>query len=216
MIQYLLLDLDNTLYPRSSGLGRFMGARMGEFIVRHLDVSLERADELRRSGLTRYGTTLRWLMQEHDLEETEGFMEFVHPTDLGEFLTDGDRKIAQDTLHEIDLPASILTNSPMEHAERVLDWLGIRSRFEHVFDIRSNSLTGKPAPSVYSRALEVAGVEPTTTLFADDVLQYLLPFRDLGGHAVHVATESEQEPGISTIGSIAELAGIIQHLRSRQ
>ena len=215
MIQYLLLDLDNTVYPKSSGLGRFMGDRMGEFMVRHLDVAHDRAAELRQSGLARHGTTLKWLMQEHDLEEAEEFIEFVHPTNLGEFLTDGDRKIAQETLDGIDLPASILTNAPMEHAERVLGWLGIRDRFEHVFDIRLNGLAGKPEPSVYRRALEIADVEPDTTLFADDVLQYLLPFRDLGGYAVHVATESAQEPGISTVGSIAELAGIIQHLRSR-
>ena len=216
MIQYLLLDLDNTVYPKSSGLGRFMGDRMGEFMVRHLDVAHDRAAELRRSGLVRHGTTLKWLMQEHDLAEIEEFIEFVHPTNLGEFLTDGDRRAVQDALDEIDLPASILTNAPMEHAERVLQWLGIRDRFEHVFDIRVNNLAGKPAPSAYSRALENAGAEPDTTLFADDVLQYLLPFRDLGGHAVHIAAESAQEPGVSTIGSIAELAGIIQHLRSSQ
>lgn len=216
MIQYLLLDLDNTLYPKSSGLGRFMGDRMGEFVVRHLDVSHDRAAELRRSGLARYGTTLKWLMQEHDLSEIEAFIDFVHPTNLGEFLTDEDRRTAQDTLDEIDLPASVLTNSPMEHAERVLRWLGIRGRFEHVFDIRLNGLAGKPAPGAYRRALEIAGAEPGTTLFADDVLQYLLPFRDLGGHAVHIAAEPAEEPGISTISSIAELPSIIHSLRSRQ
>ncbi len=147
MIQYVLLDLDNSLYPKSSGLGRFMSDRMGEFIVRHLGVSNDRADELRRSGLAQYGITLKWLMQEHDLTEIEEFIEFVHPTNLGEFLTDEDRRTARNTLDEIDLPASILTNAPMEHAERVLEWLGIRGRFEHVLDIRLNKLGGKPAPS---------------------------------------------------------------------
>ncbi len=101
MIQYVLLDLDNTLYPKTSGLGRFMGDRMGEFVVRHLDVSHDRAALLRKSGLARYGTTLKWLMQEHDLNDSEAFIEFVHPVDLGEFLTGEDRKIAQETLDEI-------------------------------------------------------------------------------------------------------------------
>jgi putative hydrolase of the HAD superfamily len=214
VIEYLLLDLDNTLYPKSSGLGRFMGDRMGEFVVRHLEVSRERATELRRSGLARHGTTLRWLVNEHDLAAVEEFIAFVHPDDLSQFLTAGDRAVAQKILDEIKLPASILTNSPLEHAEHVLGWLGIRERFEHIFDIRFYNFTGKPAPSVYTKALEIAGVEPGATLFADDVLQYLLPFRDLGGMAVHVAEESAQEPGISTIRSIAELAGIINFPRS--
>ena len=214
MIEYLLLDLDNTLYPKSSGLGRFMGDRMGEFVVRHLEVSRDRATELRKSGLARYGTTLRWLMDEHNLADVEAFIEFVHPSDLGKFLTAEDRTIARDILDEIKLPASILTNAPMEHAEHVLQFLGIRDRFEHIFDIRFHDFTGKPDPSVYTRALDIAGVKPGATLFADDVLQYLLPFRDLGGHAVHVANESAQEPGISTIGSIAELARVIYSPRS--
>ena len=216
MIDYLLLDLDNTLYPRRSGLGRFMGDRMGQFVVGHLKVSEERAAELRRSGLARHGTTLRWLMKEHDLTEIETFIEYVHPADLGDFLTADDRLIVQEALRTTELPASVLTNAPIEHASRVLRWLGIEGRFDHVFDIRFNRLTGKPAPEVYGRALEIAGAAPGRTLFADDVLQYLLPFRDLGGHAVHIAAESAGEPGISTIGSISGLASIIEHLRSGQ
>jgi putative hydrolase of the HAD superfamily len=214
VIEYLLLDLDNTLYPKSSGLGRFMGDRMGEFVGRHLEVSRDRASELRKSGLARHGTTLRWLVNEHDLAEVEEFIAFVHPDDVSQFLTVQDRAVAQKILDQIKLPASILTNAPLEHAEHVLQWLGIRERFEHIFDIRFHNFTGKPAPSVYTRALEVTGAEPDATLFADDVLQYLLPFRDLGGIAVHIADESAQEPGISTIRSIAELAGIINSPRS--
>jgi len=214
VIDYLLLDLDNTLYPRSSGLGRFMGERMGEFVVRHLDVPLDAANTLRRAGLARYGTTLKWLMTEHSLTDIEGFIEFVHPRDLGGFLTPADRETAQQTLDALALPASILTNAPSEHAEMVLDWLGIRDRFEHVFDIRFNGFTGKPEPAVYRRALKIAGRQPGTTLFADDVLQYLLPFRDLGGYAVHISDESAQEPGILTAGSVGELANVISELRS--
>lgn len=215
MIAYLLLDLDNTLYPATSGMGKFMGSRMGEFVVRHLGVSGQRAAEMRAEGLARHGTTLKWLAREHDLTDIEAFIEYVHPTDLAGFLTPEDRDAAQQSLAEIDLPASILTNAPKEHAERVLAWLGVRDRFEQVFDLRFNRLSGKPAPSAYERALGAARASPAETLFVDDVLQYLLPFRALGGHAVHVTGEPTGEPGIPAIGSITELAGTIDRMRSR-
>jgi len=214
LITHLLLDLDNTLYPKSRGLGLFMGNRMSEFIVGMLNVSPERAGVLRREGLAQHGTTLKWLMDECSLTEVEAFIDFVHPTNLDEFLTEEDRRAAREFLEEITLPASILTNSPREHAEYVLDWLGIRDRFDHVFDIRFNNFAGKPARDVYIRALGIMGAEAESTLFADDVLQYVLPFRDLGGQAVHISNESADEPGVLTATSIAELVEIIDSLRS--
>lgn len=215
MIEYLLLDLDNTLYPRSSGLGRSMGERMGEFVARYLSLSDEEADTRRRHGLRRYGTTLKWLIHEHRLIDVEGFIEFVHPTDLDSFLTEDDRLAAQSALAMLDMPAAILTNAPMEHAMRVLEWLGLERRFEHIVDIRANGWVGKPARSAYESALARTGARPEATLFADDVLQYVLPFRDMGGRAVHVADEPAGEPGVTTIGGIAELASIIRPARSR-
>ena len=209
MIEYLLLDLDNTLYPKSSGLEDFIRDRMAEFVVRHLELPPDRAAELRSSGLARHGTTLRWLVEEHDLSEVEEFISFVHPHNVDWFLTPEDREVTRVALGEIQLPASVLTNAPIEHAERVLGWLGIRDRFENVFDIRFNKFAGKPHQSAYTQALRGIGAGPETTLFVDDMLQYLIPFRDLGGHAVHVTSESIQEPGISSIRSIAELASII-------
>ena len=118
MISYLLFDLDNTLYPRSSGLGREMDRRMTRYVAEWLGVPMAEAEIQRRTNLKRFGTTLRWLVTEHDLTDVDHFLDAVHPTDLDQFLTEKDREQAQETLHEIDVPAAILTNSPMEHARR--------------------------------------------------------------------------------------------------
>lgn len=214
MIQHLLLDLDNTLYPRSSGLGLYMGRRMADYIVEHLNVSRERAQELRREGLARHGTTLRWLMVEHGMTEVERFLDYVHPENLGEFLTEEHRATAQHALRSIDLPASILTNSPREHAARVLGWLGLEHRFDHVFDIRLNQMKGKPHRSAYYQALRTMGAKASETLYADDVLEYVLPFRDLGGYAYLVGEAAEPQSGVGSMPSIAELAETVSELRS--
>jgi putative hydrolase of the HAD superfamily len=213
VIEYLLLDLDNTLYDRRCGLGKAMGARMGKFVESYLGVGEEEADSLRRQGLREHGTTLRWLVSDHGLPDVEEFISFVHPTDLDNYLTQADRDTARETLAVIDLPASILTNAPREHADRVLHWLGLDGRFENVFDIRQNNFVGKPARPAYEAALGTIGVTPGQTLFVDDVLQYLLPFRDMGGHVVHVSNEPSQEPGIATISGIGELVSIVDRAR---
>jgi putative hydrolase of the HAD superfamily len=186
---------------------------MGEFVMGHLDVTLERASALRKAGLARYGTTMRWLTVEHGLTEIERFIEFVHPANLDDFLTDENRTTAQRALDGVNLPASILTNAPREHADRVLNWLGLDSRFEHVFDIRFNRMKGKPHRAAYEVALEKTGAKPDETLFADDVLEYLLPFRDIGGHVVQVGTEPTNEPGVGSMRSIADLADVVSRGR---
>ena len=216
MIEYMLLDLDNTLYPKRSGLGKSMGARMSEFVERYLRIGPEEATNLRKYGLRRYGTTMSWLVREHGLTDVEEFIEYVHPTDLDSYLTQEDRFAAQEALRSIGRRASILTNAPREHAERVVRWLGIENCIEHIFDIRSNGFVGKPAPTAYESALQAVGAQPHSTLFVDDVLQYVLPFRDMGGYAVHVTDEPKHEPGVETIGSLPELVPLLERERNRR
>ncbi len=215
MIDYLLLDLDNTLYSKESGLGKSMGARMGEFVARYLKISNEEASDMRRRGLHAYGTTMSWLVHEHGLDNVEEFIDYVHPRDLDSYLSNDDRVAAQTVLKTLDLPSSVLTNAPREHADRILEWLGIAGEIDQIFDIRSNNFMGKPARSAYQTALAAVGARPDTTLFVDDVLQYVLPFRDMGGHAVHVSDEAKHEPGITTIRSLVELVPLVEQERTR-
>lgn len=209
MITYLLFDIDNTLYPQSSGLGPEINRLMTTFVANHLNVSARTADRLRRDAVQAYGSTLNWLRSEGNLADVESFLEAVHPPDLTPWISDDHAAETRAVLDAIDLPAAILTNGPREHAERVLDRLGVTDRFDALFDLRSNDFVGKPARRVYTRALETLSIRPDTTLFVDDMLQYLLPFRDLGGNVVHLAMETSSEAAVPTITSLRELLPII-------
>jgi len=213
-VEYLLFDVDNTLYPASCGLGPEMNRRMTRFVADYLGVDAARADELRRDARERYGTTLAWLREAHGLRDVDAYMEAVHPADLSPWITAEHATEAREALDAIDLPASVLTNGPREHAERVLDRLGVSDRFERLFDLRSNGLEGKPAPAAYLRALGALSIRPESTLFVDDMLQYLLPFRDLGGMVVHMSAPGPAAPEIPVIGSLRELVPIIYPNRS--
>lgn len=215
MIEYLLLDVDDTLYPRSSGLGREMSRLMTRFVANFLGVDHATADELRREARERHGTTLAWLLEEVGLEHADPYLEAVHPVDLSPWITDEHAAEAQAALSAIDLPASVLTNGPREHAERVLDRLGLSDRFDRVFDLRSNGFVGKPAPSVYQRVLDELDIRANTTLFVDDVVQYLLPFRDLGGNVVQVTASGPSDTEIPAIEALRDLVPIVYPNRSR-
>lgn len=218
MIDYLLFDLDNTLYPRNSGLGDEINRRMSIFVSEFLEVSVDEAVALRSANLHAHGTTLKWLVSQHNLTDIEPFLLAVHPQDLGRWITPDMIHDTQATLDAVDLPASILTNAPREHAERVLHHLGVADRFEQMVDIRENGFSGKPAPQAYQRAVAKAGARIEHTLFIDDVLQYLLPFRDLGGEVVHITTDTSagSEIGESSIPSIERLSDLPAILKTAE
>ena len=56
----------------------------------------------------------------------------------------------------------ILTNGSTDHADKVLERLGIGAHFEAVFDIIAAELEPKPAPQTYQKFLGLHGVDPAT------------------------------------------------------
>ncbi len=181
-IKYILFDLDNTLYPADSGLFKEIDRRMTIFVSRHLNLPPEKAESLRRRLSSKYGTTLSGLTVEYNLKNTEEYLKEVHPEDVDRYIKRDEKLI--DFLGRLKIEKSILTNSPREHAERVLKVLGIRDFFQYIFDIRLNNLMGKPNKAVYLKVLDKIKKPPEETLFIDDLPSYLIPFKELGGNII--------------------------------
>ena len=205
-VSYLLFDLDNTLYRASSGLSDEMDMRMTRFVARHMGMSLEEAGRLRHQGYVKYGTTLRWLIEEAGLDNPMDFLQEVHPAEVGDYIAHepGLRRL----LDSIPLRKAVLTNSPLFHAERVLEHCGIRPCFERVFDLVFNQYKGKPDPSSYLRVLDNLGLEAGEVLFIDDVPRYLEGFRALGGQCLLVDEGGwHLDAGFPAIGHMEDLPG---------
>ena len=212
-VEYILFDLDNTLYSSSTGLLREIDRRMTVFVSKYLGTSEENAKLLRIGFRDRYGTTLRGLMIEHNFTDYESFFTEVHPKNLTKYLEKD--LYLKETLEKINIPKSVLTNSPMEHAKRVLDFLEVRDFFENIFDIRFNKLEGKPNLSAYTRVLKKINKQPEKVLFIDDLSIYLEPFRELGGKVILIDRKAQgngKTNGIPRIKSIQELPQIIENL----
>jgi putative hydrolase of the HAD superfamily len=202
---YLLCDLDETLYPSSCGLMQAVSARMSAFVADFLGVGPEQAAQIRSRLRMIHGTTLTGLMREYGLQVAERYLAYTHDVPVADFL-DEDPSLSA-ALGSICLPKAVLTNSPLEHAERVLDRLGIRDRFERVFDLRFNGFTGKPDPAVYTRALGQLGRRASEVLLVDNHLDYLAPFRAMGGQVLLIEEggDGAARDGVPTLGDIKEL-----------
>lgn len=182
MILYLLFDLDNTLYPSTSKIDHGITTRMIQFIADYLHLTYEQAEILRKKELPKFGTTLEWLRSSENLTDTDAYFNCVHPeSELKELPV---LPQLRSLLLSFNRPMSLLTNSPLRHARRVLDFYGIQDLFLHVFDIEKNNLRGKPYPDSYTTALEVSGFTMDKTLFVDDHLKYIKGYSQIGGKAV--------------------------------
>jgi putative hydrolase of the HAD superfamily len=212
MINFILFDLDNTLYPKSSGLDKEIDRLMTEFTGAWLRISRAEALELRKTEAIPYGTTLKWLNQKHGFRDQDKFLEAVHPKNVEAWISPDPE--LRSMLDAIDLPKAVLTNSPMEHAVRVLERLGIKNHFTKIFDIRYNRFTGKPNPEAYQRALRDTGQDDIRrVLFVEDLPRYLIPFRDMGGQAVLVDEQNlHGDTGLPSIRKITELKYYIGNL----
>jgi putative hydrolase of the HAD superfamily len=211
-IRYLLVDLDETLYPSSSGMVAEISHRMTRFVAAYLKVDERRAAGIRRELSRRHGTTLNGLIEEYGLADPETYLEFTHPVEVGRYLRrDPDLVRA---LSSIMLPMSILTNSPREHAIRVLEYLDILPLFERIFDIRFNELRGKPDPEVYLKVLEELGRQAAEVLFLDNRPDYLLSFGKIGGRILMVSDHDSEAEGIEAVPRISSIKELPAFLAS--
>jgi len=199
----LYFDLDDTLYPANSGLWDAIRQRMNEYMQRLIDLPITEIVRLRQGYLEEYGTTLRGLQAHYDVDVDE-YLDFVHDLPLDKYiqLDPGLRKLL------LSLPQRrwIFTNSDANHANRVLNILGINDCFEGIIDIRAIEFACKPDKIAYQRAMAVAADDdPTQCVIFDDALRNLSPARELGFFTVLVGKNGLELSVDQTISSLHEL-----------
>ena len=187
IIRHLLFDLDNTLYASTAAMDTGITFRMLSCVAEYFHITYDQAVQLRAQKLPGYSTTLEWLRHE-GLSDTERYFAEVHPDNEADELPPDPTLRA--LLASVDLPKSILTNAPREHADRVLSKLNIADLFDSICDIRDCDLNGKPYPSAYRKALSMCGGSVEDTLFFDDQYKYTDGYTALGGTAVIVGDKN--------------------------
>ena len=182
-----IFDLDNCLYPASSGLFSLIDERMGAYIQRLLDCDANEARRVQKAHFHEHGTTLAGLMKTLDVDPHH-FLDDVHAIPL-------DRVQADDALAAAlsRLPGRryVFTNGDAPYARRVLEAIGVGSHFDDLHDIHASELRPKPDPHGYELLCERFGIDPTHALLVDDMAQNLKPAKQLGMTTVWVDNGSE-------------------------
>jgi putative hydrolase of the HAD superfamily len=199
----LYFDLDDTLYPASSGLWEAIRERMNSYMQKFIDLPVPEIVRLRQGYLEKYGTTLRGLQAHYEVD-TDEYLAYVHDLPLEQFIQP-DPNLRQ-LLLSLPQRRWIFTNSDDNHAERVLKILGIEDCFDGIIDIRAVDFACKPAKIAYQRALAIAGDDhPSQCIIFDDALRNLAPAHEMGFFTVLVG-KNGPDPSIDrSINSISEL-----------
>ncbi len=177
-----LFDLDNTLYPARCYLFDQVDRRINEYVSNLLELALDEARVVQKSYFRQYGTTLRGLMVDHNVDPHH-YMDYVHDIDLAPIDAAPD---LDGVLGRLPGRKLIFTNGSVRHARNVTGRLGIGHHFEAVFDIAAADFIPKPAIEPYDELVSVHGIEPATTAFFDDIDSNLEPAAALGMTTVWV------------------------------
>ncbi len=214
-IRAILFDLDNTIYPATSGVMQCIDRRISEYVQQELGLSEAEACELRRSLFRTYGTTLRGLQQHYGHVETEHYLRFVHDVAI-ESLLQCDTALDA-ALARIPARKAIFTNSPFEHAERVIRALGLAHHFERIFDLRCFQFVAKPHPSCYQYVLNELDIDGSEALLLEDTPHNLAPAKALGITTVLVGAAMEICPDADYhAADILKALSIVQPLTQEQ
>lgn len=182
-----VFDLDNTIYPATSGLFARVAQRMTLWIMAHFSIPEDEANALKTRLFRTYGTTMCGLMKEFNLP-SEGFLAYVHEIDLSDIVPD---PMLSSALAALPGRKHIYTNGTSRHATRILEAFGIRQHFEVIFDIVAANHLPKPAPSAYDQFVKLAGIVPAKAVMIEDMACNLAPAAALGMQTVWLASDDD-------------------------
>lgn len=171
-----IFDLDDTLYPRGSGLMSQIDKRMTDYVSQHLNINHDTARTIQKEFLHQHGTTLSGMIMEYKTDPAH-FLEYVHDIDYASLAANTD--FAAD-LARLPGRKFVYTNSSARHAENVIARLGLENIFEGVFDIHASGYVPKPRQDSYRSLLRRFSITPAEALMADDLVRNLIPAAEMG------------------------------------
>ena len=203
-IRAFFIDLDDTVYPASSGVWPLAAERMVTYMNEVLGIPMAEAPALRERLFHKYGTTLRGLQLEYGID-SEDYLAYVHDLDLHNLL-EPDPEL-KEALARFNQPKWIFTNATREHAQNVLSAIQVAECFNGIIDIRDVQPYCKPDPSAYRIALQLAGsLAPEEVLMVDDRKENLDVAANLGFKTVLISPLPQN--GYRTLPRLADLPRI--------
>jgi putative hydrolase of the HAD superfamily len=174
----IFFDLDDTLYPSSTGLWPAIKDRMNMYMCQRLGIPEENVPQMREQYFKMYGTTLRGLQERHKVD-MQDFLAFVHDLPLKNYLTPNPN--LWEVIASLQTRNLIFTNADVNHARRVLAELKLDDLFETIIDVNAVDPYCKPMPESFAIAMDLADEpDPRKCVMIDDLPRTTRAALDVG------------------------------------
>ena len=174
----IFFDLDDTLYPSSTGLWPILKQRMSDYMRNSMGISAGEIAGLREKYFRQYGTTLRGLQANHVID-TVDYLAYVHDVQLQDYLTPD--PLQRQVIASLGTRNLVFTNADSAHTRRVLAALRLEDLFEAIVDVNAMEPYCKPMPEAFALAMRIAGEsDPSRCVMIDDLPHTTRLARQLG------------------------------------
>lgn len=177
MMKTILLDVDDTLYPKGTGPFARVNARIDGYVMSVCGVDLPAARAMRRTYIRQYGSTMQGLMRDYGIDPGH-YLKEVHDVPVEELLA-RDEELYH-ALKGLGKELVVFSNGSCEYACRILRALGVESLISDLFTIEYMDFIPKPLAWPYHKAMELYGRENHEVLAVDDSLANINTAMDLG------------------------------------
>lgn len=199
-------DIDNTLYPKSSGVGEWMAQRIRMFFMEHLNLPDEESRILGAKYYKDYGLAIRGLIRHFSIN-TAVYDEFVDGGLPLEDLLKPSNELSS-LLERLNTRGACwaFTNAGYKHGLRVLKLLQIDHLFGGIIycDYSEPDFPAKPDRLAFIRAMQCAGVDdPGRCIFFDDAIGNIRTARELGWTAIYVDENAKEPTELMSIQTVS-------------
>jgi putative hydrolase of the HAD superfamily len=203
----IFFDLDDTLYPASTGLWQAIKERMNLYMAEYMGFDLAEIPGLREKYYLQYGTTLRGLQANHEID-VEDYLAFVHDLPLGDYIQP--RPELCELIASLGTRNLIFTNADAAHARRVLRTLELDDCFENIVDVNAVEPYCKPMPESFQIAMQMAGEgHPGRCVMIDDLPRTTQAAREAGLFSILYGQEKPHPDADAVLTDWRELLSIL-------
>jgi len=187
----IFFDLDDTLYPASTGLWKAIKERMNLYMIERMGMDEKDVPALREKYYKMYGTTLRGLQEKHNVDVDE-YLAYVHDLPLKDYLTPN--PLQREIIASLPTRNLIFTNADINHARRVLSVLELDDLFEALIGVNEVAPYCKPMPESFAIAQELADEpDPRKCVMIDDLPRTTRAALDVNMASILYGTEEPTE-----------------------
>jgi putative hydrolase of the HAD superfamily len=211
-ITTVFFDLDDTLYPASSGLWQAIRERISLYMHEVIGIPWEEVPDLRRRYFEEYGTALRGLEANYPIQRNE-YLTFVHDLPLQDYIQPDTNLIT--ALEKLQARKLIFTNADSAHARRVMTVLDVGHLFDGIVDINDMEPYCKPMPGSFQLALDRAEeMYPGSCALIDDMPRNTTGAHDFGIRTVLFGTDQLHPGADATLTNWLDLPLVLEKLET--